>query len=171
MAAATALSACVGAAGPSPVEPTPYDEDDPSAEHAVSRAAAATPQPTSAAREPVALPTADTPAGEIERADLDQVLDAGPGRFLAGIVVEPVFRDGRFSGWQLVRFRPTDARIARAPLADGDIVMAVNARSIARPQQLQKVWDELRTASELVIAGERAGASFELRYAIRATQP
>ena len=170
---AAALTACAGAAGPSPMEPSPYDEDDPCAAHRgapgpapADTAPAATPAPRAAA-----VPPPGTTVGEIAQGDLLAVLDAGPGRFLAGIEVEPVFRDRRFAGWQIVRFAPADPRIADAPLAAGDIVLAVNARSIARPQQLQRVWDELRTARELVVAGERGGAAFELRYAIRAAQP
>jgi len=166
------LTSCAGAAAPGPMEPSPYEEDDPRA-RSTDETPAAAPKPA----EPVE-PTATTApalpgpiAGEISSVVLHDVLAAGPGRFLAGIEVEPVFRQRRFAGWQIVRFEPADQRIARAPLVAGDIVLAVNARSIAKPQQLQRVWDELRTASELVIAGERSGAAFELRYAIRAAQP
>ena len=169
-ASTMAVAACAGAAAPGPMAPTAYDEDDPCAAHAP----APTPAPAPAAepaRADRSLPPPGSSAGEIERPALHDVLEAGPGRFLAGIEVEPVFREQRFAGWQIVRFEPADPRIARAPLAAGDIVLAVNARSIAKPQQLQRVWEDLRTASELVIAGERSGAAFELRYAIRAAQP
>lgn len=119
---------------------------------------------------PVEPPPAPEPAaiggGPIARAELTEVLDAGPGRFLAGIEVEPVFVERRFDGWRLLVFSPRDPRIGAAPLGPGDVIRRVNDKPIGRPEQLQTVWDELRTADELVIEGLRAGAPFELRYVI-----
>ena len=120
--------------------------------------------PAKPAKPPPEIPT--EAAGVIARTELIAVLDRGPGRFLAGIEVEPVFEGKQFTGWEIVRFEPADARFGAAPLAPGDVVTAVNTKSISRPRQLQAVWDELRAANALVIEGERGGSPFALRYDI-----
>ncbi len=157
--AVAALAGCVSSASPS--EPAAFDEDDPTAAQPTAAAEPEAPAPPARSTE---IP--EDVAGTIPGAALDAVLDRGPGYFLAGIEVEPAFRSGKFAGWVIMRFEPEDTRVGDAPLMAGDIVVAVNQHPIAKPQQLQSVWDELRTADHLVIAGERGGTTFELRYDI-----
>jgi len=170
-----ALTAGCAATSPAPNDPAAFDEDGdvPMAGRARARAPAAQPQQATVqppdtdpepARPPTPIPI--DAAGVIPRPDLLAVLDRGPGQFLVGIVVEPVFRGKQFAGWEIVSFDPADARFGAAPLEPGDIVTAVNARSISRPRQLQAVWDELRAAQALIIEGERGGQAFALRYDI-----
>ena len=100
----------------------------------------------------------------IDGRELDSVLDAGPGVFLAAVEVRPVFRGKAFRGWELVDIRTP--RLAASPLRRGDLITSVNDRSLKRPEDLHTVWDELRAASELVVAGVRSGQDFSLRYRI-----
>jgi hypothetical protein len=162
---------CAGAA-PGPSDPAAFDEegDVPMAGNArAANRATAAPAPaaepdTEAARPVVEIPT--EAAGTIPRTDLIEVLDRGPGHFLAGIEIEATFEGKRFAGWEIVSFTPADERLTAAPLAPGDVVTAVNTRPISRPRQLQAVWDELRAANSLVIEGRRSGRPFALRYDI-----
>jgi membrane-associated protease RseP (regulator of RpoE activity) len=161
------FAAACGGATPDYVSDTvPPDEDDP---RALADREDPEPQAAPAAARSIELPTGV--AGTIARAPLVRVLDAGPGRFLAGVEVEPVFADRKFRGWQIVRLAAVDHPAVRSPLADGDVILAVNGQRIAKPAQLQVVWEELRSAGELVIAGERGGQPFELRYLIESGTP
>jgi type II secretory pathway component PulC len=150
-----------------PAPPTGSAVDDPVTTDLRRRDRAPVREPAVAPAPATAQPAAAAGVrGVINRLELVEVLDRGPGRFLVGIEVSPVFRDGRFAGWQIDRFAPEDPRIARAPVSPGDIIASVNALPIAQPGQFQRVWESLREAKELSVRGERQGASFELRYAI-----
>jgi type II secretory pathway component PulC len=107
-----------------------------------------------------------TAAGTIPRRELTRVLDAAPGVFLQHVVPEPRFRGGRFYGWRLQQFFPGDARFAGVDVHAGDVIKSVNGSSVERPEQLMQVWDALRTARELTVELERAGAVKRLRWNI-----
>jgi S1-C subfamily serine protease len=121
--------------------------------------------PAPALAPPPAAPVRAT-TGLVERPALDQVLDAGPGAFLAGMEVTPRFVERRFVGWEIVRFWPGDRRFAGVDLRPGDVVSAVNGRGVARPDQVQVIWEELRTAEAIIVAAHRAGQPFELRFQV-----
>lgn len=164
--AALAAAACAGCGGAPAGRPgaAPVAPRGPSAHRAADPAPARAADRRRADVQP-AVSRAPAP-GTIARADLLAVLDAGPGRFLAHVDVSPVFRGGAFAGWRIERFAPIDARLRGAPVRPGDVIVQVNGRPIARPEQLQRVWDDLRLADELVIDGERGGAPFRIRYRI-----
>jgi len=153
-------------AGTTPIFDEDDYEDDKLAVAGDSKRAA--PEPDGEAGDaPTGEPAVTPPArggGSIDGADLDRVLDAGPGAFLAAVEVRPVFAGKRFRGWEIVGIRSDS--LARSPLRRGDMVVAVNDRRLQRPEDLQKVWDELRDASELVVSGVRSGQNFALRYEI-----
>ena len=104
--------------------------------------------------------------GSISRDELDRVLDAGPGAFLRGVVVDAEVVNRRLRGWRIRRFWPGDPRFARVDLLPGDLVLTVNGHLIVRPEHLQGVWDGLREAHRLTVEIERAGAIYELDYTI-----
>jgi len=127
------------------------------------------PSPASAGDEALPREVAHTPrvvSGEIARADLEPVLEAGLGRFLQGVGVEPDLREGRFVGFRLTRLYPADPRFADLDLGPGDTVLRVNGQSIERPEQALQVWNSLRVASELMVEYLRDGERRELRFAI-----
>ncbi|HWM84783.1 MAG TPA: hypothetical protein VNO33_03070, partial [Kofleriaceae bacterium] len=85
--ALTAL-ALAGACSRTPPPDQPVEQvEDPSAARAAEGAAEST----------------SPRAGEIARADLNRVLDAGPGAFLARTEVKARLVKGQFRGWQVVR--------------------------------------------------------------------
>jgi len=98
---------------------------------------------------PVAPPGKGLRTGTIERARLDAVLDGGPGNFLRQLEVTPRMDGNRFVGWQLVQLIDRTGPLVDVDVAPGDVLLAVNGQPLSRPDQLQTVWDSLRTANEL----------------------
>lgn len=116
---------------------------------------------------PVAPPGKGLRAGTIERAKLLGVLDAGPPAFLRQIEVAPHLRDGnRFVGWQLVQLVDKSSPLYDVDLQPGDVLLAINGKPVARPDQLQTVWDSLRKANEVTAQLWRGNAQLTLEFAI-----
>jgi hypothetical protein len=115
---------------------------------------------------PEAPPGKGLRTGTIERAKLIAVLDGGPGAFLRQLEVTPRMDGNRFIGWQLVQLLDRKGPLVDVDVAPGDVLLAVNGRTISRPDQLQSVWDSLRTANELRAQLWRGDAKLELAFAI-----
>jgi hypothetical protein len=121
---------------------------------------------------PVEQPRVEAPPGKglrtgtIERAKLIAVLDGGPGAFLRQLEVTPRMENNRFVGWQLVQLLDRKGPLVDVDVVPGDVLLAVNGRTISRPDQLQSVWDSLRTANELRAQLWRGEAKLELAFAI-----
>jgi general secretion pathway protein C len=148
-------------------DPLVSEEDDPAAGHGPPVAADDAPPPAPAKPAcAVAAPKDRHTSGTIARAELDQVLNAGPGAFLQGVRVDPELDGGHFRGWRVRTFWPCDARYAHVDLVAGDVVVRVNGSSIERPETLMHVWDGLREATALDVELDRDGAPVHLRYAI-----
>jgi len=103
--------------------------------------------------------------GVIRRPLLDEVLEAGLGRFLQRVTTEPDLREGHFVGFRITALRD-EALFAGVDLAPGDTVVAVNGQPIERPEQAFTVWTGLRVASELSVVVLRGQERRELRFAI-----
>jgi hypothetical protein len=55
--------------------------------------------------------------------------------------------DNRFIGWELVQLVGTQQNpLYDIDLVPGDVLLSINGKMIARPDQLQTVWDGLRAA-------------------------
>ena len=158
---ATALGCATAKPRPEGKESAPVTGTDP-----LPAPTQATPEP--AAKE-AAVPAKEAtgPRGVIPRTELNRVLDAAPGRFLAHIETEPRFVGGRFRGWRLASFFPGDARFAGVDLHAGDVVLAVNGKTLEQPDQLMEVWESLRFERSLVVSLERDGEKRQLRFEIR----
>ena len=124
---------------------------------------------------PVEQPRPEAPKGKglrtgtIERAKLIAVLDGGPGAFLRQLEVTPHMDGNRFVGWQLVQLLDKQGPLVDVDVAPGDVLLAVNGKPLSRPDQLQWVWDSLRTANELRAQLWRGNAKLELDFAIEPT--
>jgi S1-C subfamily serine protease len=101
----------------------------------------------------------------LSRKDLVRVLDRGPRDFLSSIDEDALVDKGRFRAWIFRGWR--DRRFADADLLPGDLIFRINGKPIEKPDQFMEVWESLRTASELVIDGERDGKARTLRYPIQ----
>ncbi len=104
--------------------------------------------------------------GVITRAELLPVLDDGLGRFLQNVETEPKFHKGAFVGFRIVSLFPGEPAFASLDLRPGDTVTHVNGKPIERPEQAVAVWEELRTAPDLIVDYRRDGEAHALRFAI-----
>jgi S1-C subfamily serine protease len=114
----------------------------------------------------VAPPGKGLRAGTIGRARLLAVLDAGPGSFLRQLEVAPRLTGETFVGWQLVQLIDRGGPLHDVDLVPGDVLLAINGKPLSRPEQLQTVWDSLRTANEVVAQMWRGDQKLELRFTI-----
>jgi hypothetical protein len=140
---------------------TAFDEDLP-AEKTISNTEAA---PVLPAR-PEAPPGKGLRSGTIDRAQLIAVLDKGPGMFLRQFEITARMEGNRFVGWQLVQLLDPQSPLRDVDVVPEDVLLAVNGKPITRPDQLQTVWDSLRTANELRAIVWRGEAKVELAFAI-----
>jgi hypothetical protein len=122
--------------------------------------------PVEEAPRPEAPPGKGLRNGTIERAKLIAVLDGGPGAFLRQLEVTPRMDGNRFVGWQLVQLIDRTGPLVDVDVAPGDVLLALNGRPLSRPDQLQSVWDSLRTANELKAQLWRGEGKLELAFAI-----
>jgi hypothetical protein len=149
-----ALAAACAERTPPPDEPT-IDLDD-------AERGGASPGPA-----PAAAPAKEAPAvprersGEIPRAELDRVLEAGPGRLLARVQVKASVTRGKFNGWEVVRI-PWPG----VDLVAGDVVLTVNGRTLEHPLELKVLWDDLRKANAIAVEVSRKGEKFALQFDI-----
>jgi hypothetical protein len=104
--------------------------------------------------------------GVIARTELLPVLDDGLGRFLQNVQTEPAFHKGAFVGFRIVSLFPGEPAFASLDLRPGDTVTRINGKPIERPEQAIAVWEELRTASDLIVDYQRDGEAHALRFAI-----
>ncbi len=141
--------------------PDPFAEDDPRAVDKAKRNSNA----TTTAEAGLAGPKVQS--GTIERASLNEVLERGLGAFLSGVEVQAYFANHGFAGWEVLRFWPKHNGYAKVDIRPGDVVIAINKRPLEKPDQVQRLWKELRTADRLVVSGHRLGTPFELRFKIR----
>lgn len=154
LVAALALAACA------PAVSTKFEHED-----FAPDGATAVPVEPVAENRPVAPPKGER-TGTIDRAHLIAVLDQGPGMFLRQVEVTASMRGDRFVGWQLVQFLGGAGPLSGVDLAPGDVLLAVNGQAISRPDQLQTLWDGLRTANEVTAQLWRGDGKFELTYQI-----
>jgi S1-C subfamily serine protease len=120
----------------------------------------------SAAPRIIAPPGKGLRTGTIARARLVAVLDAGPATFLRQLEVAPQLSGDRFIGWQLVQLLDHTGPLHDLDLVPGDVLMAINGKPLSRPEQLQTVWDSLRTANQVTAQMSRGAMALELRFAI-----
>lgn len=104
--------------------------------------------------------------GTIERARLVAVLDAGPANFLRQLEVAPRLSGNQFVGWQLVQLVDRAGPLRDVDLVPGDVLLAVNGRPLSRPEQLQSLWDSLRTANEVTARLWRGDQKLELHFTV-----
>ena len=146
-------------------EPPPEADDKWEEEHAPMEGAEPSKEPSpQSSFEEGSFPRVTS--GVIHRNDLVPVLDSGLGRYLQNVEMEPSFRRGTFVGFRIVSLFPGEPAYASLDLRPGDTVMRVNGKSIERPEQAAAVWDELRTASQLIVDYRRGGEEHTLRFTI-----
>jgi S1-C subfamily serine protease len=104
--------------------------------------------------------------GVLRRSSVGQVVDAGLGRWLAAVEVDPGVAQGHFRGWVVRSLYPGDPCYRDVDLRAGDLVLKVNGKSIERPEQASDVFSSLRTAPALVVDFVRDGQPHTLTLPI-----
>lgn len=109
--------------------------------------------------------SAPAPPGAIWRRDLEAVIDAGLGRFLQKVTLEPEMQQGAFVGFRIVELKPP-TWWQGVDLAPGDVVTSVNGMPIEQPTEAHAAFESLRTADKLTVKYLRGGVARELTYSI-----
>ena len=86
--------------------------------------------------------------------------------FLRQLEVAPRLDGKRFIGWQLIQLLDHTGPLHDVDVVPGDVLLAVNGKPLSRPDQLQTVWDSLRTANELRAQLWRGDGKLELAFLI-----
>ena len=106
---------------------SPFEEDDPRAGESIEEQA-----PPTYEELPVAPVRAGVREGSIARDTLLAALDAGPGPILGRVEVTAEHEGDRFLGWRLIAVDPEAPPFPGVDLVPGDVLIAINGRSIAR---------------------------------------
>jgi hypothetical protein len=139
-------------------EPTPLPSDS------EGRGAAA-PAPA-IPRDPAGGCDARLGADRLRRSAVKRTVDAGLGRWLQAISIDPLLARGQFKGWIIRALPANDSCYTGVDLRAGDVVTRVNGRSIERPEQAMEVWTGLPASSALVVEFLRDGHARTLRLGI-----
>jgi S1-C subfamily serine protease len=99
------------------------------------------------------------------RDEVNAVVEAGLGRFLQKVEVEPSLQGGKFEGFRIVQLGPSDFWQG-VDLTPGDVVTAVNGMPIERETQAYDAFMSLKTAERLAVTYLRNGTQHELVYRI-----
>jgi S1-C subfamily serine protease len=148
------------------VNPSPAFDEDLGPPQNVAAAAPAAPIAVEQAPRSEAPPGKGLRSGTIARAKLLGVLDGGPGAFLRTLEVAPHMDGDRFVGWQLVQLLDRTGPLVDVDVVPGDILLAINGKPIARPDQLQAIWDSLRTAKSVDAEIWRGDKKVSLQFAV-----
>jgi type II secretory pathway component PulC len=135
-------------------------------DHLIATAAV---DPTSEAAVPAAAPAscaARADAEHLRRSAIKRTVDAGLGRWLQTVSVDPLLAHGRFRGWIIRSFNSDDVCFAGIDVRTGDVVTRVNGRPVERPEEALDVWSKLPSSPELVIDLLRDGQARRVRFGI-----
>jgi type II secretion system protein C len=133
--------------------------------------AAALPRPAAPPARP-ALPAGappedpETPAREMNRAEVQRRLGEEIPRILAETAVAPVMEEGRVVGVQVTRL-PEGSLLTDAGLRTGDVLTRINDTDIDGMGTLIGLWPRLQTATELRATVLRNGQTFSLLVTLR----
>jgi len=108
---------------------------------------------------------APAPPGALWRRDVDQVVDAGLGKFLQRADLKPELQEGAFVGFRIVDLHPP-AWWQGVDLVPGDVVTRVNGMPIEQPTDAHAAFESLRKSDKLVVSYLRDGQPRELSYTI-----
>jgi hypothetical protein len=108
---------------------------------------------------------APAPPGTVWRHDVNQVVDAGLGRFLQRVDLQPEVVQGGFVGFRVVELR-SPSWWQGVDLAPGDVVTQVNGMPIEQPTEAHAAFESLRKADKLIVKYLRDGQERELSYSI-----
>ena len=128
----------------------------------------ATPAGAAAAAEgaPAAAPSLQVVEGQIARAEFQAVIDRGPQRLVAAVVVEPALQGRRFLGFRIVAFTPDGPLASTRSLQPGDVLVRANRESLERPEQFMHAWEVVKASDAVEIEVLRGDQRLLYRWKI-----
>jgi hypothetical protein len=125
------------------------------------------PPPTSPGAPGAAAPPAASShaVSSLARADVEQVVDAGLGRFLSHVTLEPKLVSNKFVGWNIVSLSPPQLWQG-VDLKPGDVVTRVNGMAIEREMEAYDAFQAVRQAPALEVSFTRDNQPRTLRLPI-----
>jgi type II secretory pathway component PulC len=115
--------------------------------------------------DPSLAPAVTQTPGTLARVDVERIVDAGLGRFLSHVQVEPSLSGGKFKGWNIVALQPRELW-SGIDLRPGDVVTRVNGMSIEREMEAYDAFQAVRGASKLEVSYLRQREPRTLSYVI-----
>jgi S1-C subfamily serine protease len=101
----------------------------------------------------------------LQRSDVERVVDAGLGRFLTHVVIEPSLSAGKFAGWSIVGLEPPELW-KDVDLQPGDVVTGINGMAIERETEAFDAFQAVRQAPMLEVTYLRQNQPRTLRFTI-----
>lgn len=102
----------------------------------------------------------------IPRFQLIRIIEGGLGRVLQYLELEPYRVEGEFRGFRVLGSRLNTLAGERIDLRAGDVIIALNGRSIERPELAMEAFEALRREEAIVVTLLREARREDLRIAI-----
>jgi general secretion pathway protein C len=115
-----------------------------------------------APRRPVSRAAARESTVRVERTDVEGAV-TDINKLLSQVRVRPHFRDGKPDGLALSRIEE-DSLFAKLGLQNGDIVQAIDDKSIRSPDDVLALYKKLRSGSQVAIQIDRRGRRETINY-------
>lgn len=94
---------------------------------------------------------AKSTGGELAREDVLQFMENGPAYVLQQVPVEPVLDGNELLGYRVRAFFPADPRFDKVDIEPGDVITAINGRSLERPDHFFAVWESLESTPRVQV--------------------
>jgi hypothetical protein len=107
-----------------------------------------------------------TPVKEINRSSITSFVKNGPRHPLQMVQVQPAFTGSEFVGYQITAFSDEGAKSFGSAMRAGDIVIAVNDRNLAMPEDYMAAWESLSTCEKLSVRLIRDGKAMSLSWPV-----
>lgn len=155
--------------GPKPVQG--YDPDLVGARFADDGSPLTNPSRSALPSDDAAAIAASATTEGIPRAALQAFTRQGPRRPLELLQVQPAFQGSRFIGYRVMALNDEGARHFGAALRPGDVVLSVNKRAIASPEEYMAAWNSLKDCDELSVKLIRGEETVELSWPVTEAKP
>ncbi len=119
-----------------------------------------------ASRRPVAEGPSVDGKPAVRRSAIKAFLKHGPRHPLDIIEIQPAFEGKSFIGYRVLAFTPEGAEHFSTALRQGDVVVSVNKRSVASPQEYMAAWNSLKDCESISVDLIRAGEKVNLSWPV-----
>lgn len=112
------------------------------------------------------IETVQAPLTHVERAEVDEAIAEGVGRFIQGFdMIEELDEYDRFVGWKIGKIHDR-ARFEGLGIGTGDVVTSINGLPLERPAHAYEAMMSLKTAQSIDVEYLRGGRVMRLSLPI-----